>query len=76
MVTDRTTSLRWTRCPPWFAAATGMEHWVPGFIMRRRPAPRILPSSDLDGDGALDLIVDSWATSEISVLRGRGRHVR
>lgn len=41
--------------------------------VRSRPHPHGIVAADVDGDGVIDLVVDSWGTNQLELLRGTGR---
>ena len=41
--------------------------------VRSRPHPHTIGGCEVDGDGWLDLIVDSWGENRLTLLRGDGR---
>ena len=38
-----------------------------------RPHPHAIAACDVDGDGRLDLVIDSWEENRFTLLRGNGR---
>jgi hypothetical protein len=41
--------------------------------VRSKPHPHTIAACDVDGDGILDLVIDSWGEKRFTLLRGDGR---
>jgi hypothetical protein len=46
---------------------------APGVAVRSVPHPHGIAAADLDRDGHVDLVVDSWGQNELELFRGDGR---
>ena len=43
------------------------------FSVRSRPHPHTIDARDLNGDGLLDLVIDSWGENRLTLLAGDGK---
>jgi len=42
-------------------------------VVRSHPHPHTIATCDVDGDGILDLVIDSWAENRMTLLKGDGK---